>query len=319
MNPPIVNERKRRKIFQRERDDTLPFIITDRDIEILSSVEEHRFLTIDHLRPLTDIPYKTLTRRLQKLFKKRYLDRPLNQLGSWIPKKGTKKIIYALAQGGADELTRQQRLPLSGIDWTEKNRQVGNQFIAHSLGINTLRTSLTLCCARAGLTMQEWRQWDGVKVDIPLPESEKPVRLVPDAYFLLEDEDDRMAFFLEWDNSSEPIVRTDLNLSSIRKKFTAYWHLWDDVIKHPSASILSKNFGVAHFRVLLITKSKERIANMVKLCKTFPNSHNLFWFTTQTNIGLDNPSWLTEPLWYPGGSALGTDGKITSPEQSLIT
>src|ERR1700704_4793626 len=72
--------RSHRRPRFRRTDEAPSFQLTERDIEIVRQVAQHRFLRSIHLSQLLDAPHHKIRERLTSLFHAGYLDRPRSQL-----------------------------------------------------------------------------------------------------------------------------------------------------------------------------------------------------------------------------------------------
>lgn len=301
-NPKSQNQNNRRPRFKRAAD--VEVQITERDRDILKLVADYRFLHNEHLQLLTNTSLKPLQRRLYKLYHNHYLDRPKVQLYTWERGNGTKKIVYALGNKGADVLAG-DGIPRGRIDWAKKNADIKHAFLEHTLGISDFRAAMTAAALQQGFTTSKWIKGNDAGVSISWKDedySEVRIPLVPDGFFTLENSDYKMHFFLEYDTGSMPVARRDYQQTSIKRKIEAYFNLWrEDKLyrknKTPQPSILSKAFGVSSFRVLFVTTTIERIENMLMLCRSLPTAQELFCFTTKNAFNLSNSKRLLEPIW----------------------
>ncbi len=110
-----------------------------------------------------------------------------------------------------------------------------------------------------------------------------------------------------------------------------YYHLWKEHrgyeeekgkgLRADNPSTLANTFKVSTFRVLFVTKSKDRMANMIALCQNkdiLPHAQKLFWFSVHDAISLDNPECIFDPVWYNGATQLDERGRIIGPPEALI-
>ena len=263
----------KRSRFRRSASDTLA--LTDRDIDILKALEQHRFLTTDHLLALTGGNSRQgLSRRLRALYDAKYVDRPKAQMlaMSYAEKR---PMVYALGNEGADLLSSRFQMRLPDIYWTEKNRRVKEKFVEHTLGIADFLVSLEIACRELGnirvLSKDDilaaapdrtrrkhhpfrWLtrvHWDNAWHEIAI---------VPDVVFGLHYTDrpegkNRAYFMVEIDRGTMPVTRRDIRQTSFARKLHSY-------ADSHERKLHTELFGIRNFRVLTVTTSRERIATM---------------------------------------------------------
>jgi hypothetical protein len=235
-----MEEKKRLRKFKRERAAFSAMQIQPRDLEILKSLADYRFLTTPHILALHPGGERNMQRRLQKLFHEGFVDRPPRQL-SWHRPQGD--MVYALGNRGADLLAERLNLQRGKVDWTTKNREARERYINHSLMVANFRTVLTLALRdNQKARLAAWQQGKELKDYVKLDSRKVPV--VPDAFFTLEDPQARMHFFLEADQSTMTRAR-------FLKKMMAYWQWWKEGRQ-------GEKFGIKAFRILTLCKSEAR-------------------------------------------------------------
>jgi len=117
-------------------------------------------------------------------------------------------------------------------------------------------------------------------------EGKQRIPVCPDAYFGLEDPQGKMYFFLEADRSTMTNAR-------FLQKMRGYYNCWKQG-KH------SEKYGIKNFRVLTITKSKERARNLREVTKQADERQkgfSAFWFTSEENYSLEKPTNVLNPIW----------------------
>lgn len=249
--------------------------LTDRDVEILLALEQHRFLTTDHLLQLTGtISRQALNRRLRILFDAKYIDRPRAQMHA-MAYADKRPMVYALGNAGAELLTNRLQMPLPDIFWTEKNRRVKERFVEHTLGIADFMVAMEAACRTAGNLKLIHK--DDILANAPEATRRKrdpfrwqtrihwdnqwhQIAIVPDAVFGLHYTDkpegkNRAYFFVEIDRGTMPILRRDIRQSSFARKLHSY-------ADTQARRLHIEAFGISNFRVLTVTTSPERIASM---------------------------------------------------------
>ena len=324
-------------------------VLQERDTAMLRAVAENRFLTtslvarlfppdpervprhaieaaktkylerhpghVFHPQPGTNVE-----RRLAKLFHHGYLDRLRTVRGG--------ELVYALTWKG-DHLLARRRLE-AGVDltpeererrrraWAEKNRDLADAFIEHTIMVATFRTAL-LEAVRQAKTVELvdfQREGDHLRAVWNVPphtlhdlcrESHKDPRRMainPDAFLTLRDErPEPVSFFLEADRSTETTKR-------LLEKFVHYARLYADR-RHQDV------FGVASFRVLTVARSSERASNLVWLLAA-PGSpipadlRDRFLFTTAQSYA-DHSTDILSAIWRAPDQPAESRAIVASP------
>ena len=294
-----------------------PFQLTPRDIDILRAVARYRFLTSRHICRLIEGSGKNITLRLKALFEHRYLDRPECQYDHYRPGGGSSPIVYALGDRGAAVLVQRDGLAQGPrVSWTQKNTEVGRPFLEHTLEIADFAVGL-----RESLKGRDDIQLvDGDDLLATLPPEtralQKPYRLSvpviyrsmrhevgvePDyAFSLVRPRERRRAFFLvEIDRGTMPVERHDLKQTSILRKLLAYQTLW-------KAKRHETHFGWRNFRVLIVTTSPERIANIQAVMAGHATLKEsvLFLFGDATSFSSEGTQGVSGPMAAVNGSAI---------------
>lgn len=289
-----------RRLPRFNRAETPPrFQLTERDIEVIRQVARHRLLRSTHISQLLQASHKKICERLTPLYHAGYLDRPRAQLEYFVRGGGSSPLVYALGNRGAQLLASHDNFGNIKIDWRDKNKQLGREFIKHTLAISDVRVALSAACRNeAGPRFQDrdelfktlpaatrstrapwaWRvrlQHDGAFQDIGL---------VPDHTFaLLLSDGRRRPYVLECDRGTMPVKRSSLHQTSMLRKFLAYESA-------SSQGIHTRQFGWRNFRVLTTTSSAERADNMRALiARTPPLKHSpVFLFAAHDQLAADN-------------------------------
>ena len=108
------------------------------------------------------------------------------------------------------------------------------------------------------------------------------VGVIPDAVFGLEYADlpqgrNRAWFFLEADRGTMPVIRQNLDQTSFFRKMLAYEATW-------TQRLHSTRLGLNRFRVLTVTNSTERAANLTAACGQLERGQGLFLFGDITAV-----------------------------------
>jgi len=274
-----------RKHLVRSRANLPPLKIHGRHIAIMRSLDTDRLSTFSLLTQLfppsekarrtrfenpSDTTHTSLRRVLRSLFHHGYLDR--------LAREDVNEYIYALAPKGAQFLTDRQ-LPLAiTVSTLANNRDLSSFNARHALMVARFHTALVLAL-RTHPTLSLY-SFDRESKDLKVEWKSQSKRLYinPDAYFVLEDTKDkknvlRLPFFLEADRST-------MTQKRLMDKYLYYSRMYAEGV-HQAA------FDIKTFRVLTVTKSPERAANVLQLISDDEYSpipkqiRGLFCFTTE--------------------------------------
>src|SRR5437868_748745 len=98
-------------------DETPPIELTPDDLDILRIVFRHRFVRAEDLyRLFPERSADKISRRLVRLFRTGYLDRPIAQIDRFRP-GGSQSLVYGLASKGARHLADALGVPVGSGDW----------------------------------------------------------------------------------------------------------------------------------------------------------------------------------------------------------
>ena len=249
--------------------------LTDRDVAILRALEQHRFLTTDHLLALTGgTSRQGITRRLRELFDTKYVDRPRAQMMA-LAYADKRPMVYALGNAGAELLANRFQTPLPDVYWTEKNRRVKEKFVEHTLGIANFMVDLEIACRSAGNvriitkddiltsapeTTRRKRHPFRWQTRIHWNDQWHDIAIVPDIIFGLHytnrpEGKNKAYFVVEIDRGTMPITRRDIGQTSFARKLHSYADTFE-------RKLHLEQFGIKNFRVLTVTTSQERVETM---------------------------------------------------------
>jgi hypothetical protein len=264
-------------------------VIQKRDLEMINLIWRYRFMSSEQIQFLIKGSNQVILRRLQKLYHHGYLDRPISQIVFSNPLLGPKKMVYGLGDKGADLLAETYGIDRGNIAWREKNREVSERYIQHTLMVSDFRACLTLALNKNPKVNLQWLNDDGseIKQEVYFMEEGKKKRLpiIPDGFFQIEDLNGKMHFFLEADRSTMTNAR-------FFNKMRAYWLWWKQGGQN--------QLDIGNFRVLTITKTKLRMENLIEVSKRADDSHKgsyMFWFTPISNYSLVNPEMIMGNIW----------------------
>lgn len=274
----MIEKQQRLPRFERDAMAAGSFQFTQRDLEILRHVSEHRFIRSEWIIKLVGGSRQQLLRRLNLLYHHGYLERPRAQL-DYYHQGGSKSLVYGLASRGAGRLRRDLDMPFHRMEWKTGNKRTGRVFLEHTLMVSDFMAALEIDCrARPELRLvyshelpkpngrennREPFRWT---VDLP---GRCRIGVVPDKVFALEvtrsdNSSKRIPYFLEADRGSMPIDRRNPRLSSIAGKLMAYQETY-------RKKVLQARLG-PRFVVLIIANSIERCKNITTAISKIVNT-----------------------------------------------
>ncbi len=276
--------------FRRDQEAIRPMLLTERDLEIVRHVARHRFLRSTHISQLVGNSPIQVNRRLKALYHHGYLERPRAQL-DYYHRGGSSPVVYGLASRGAALIRREFDLPFRKMDWSEKNRKVGRLFLEHALQVSDFRVSLEITCrftdgvrllTESDIEPRKGPQSDKLPFQWAVNMRGKNQSVIPDAVFGLEvvcesGSQKRHWFFLEADRGTMPVVRKNMDQTSIAKKLRAYEATWEQAVH-------KTDIGIDRFRVLFVTTSLARSQSILAAMRSLKRGHGLFLVTEHTAV-----------------------------------
>lgn len=294
-NAEFASSQQRKPRFRREPEGHIQ--LTERDLAILQHVHRHRFLRSTHLLRLLD-GGQELIRRLCLLYHHQYLDRPREQI-DFYSYAGSRPLVYAIGNKGADALNQVAGIPRGKVDWTAKNRSIGTLFLNHSLLVADFMVALEVACRQhpgvrligygeilqqAPETTRRRKNPLAWSVSCVHENTRLSLGVIPDQFFGLHFTDkpdgaNRAYFFLEADRATMPIMRTDLKQTSFFRKMIAYNETWRQQL-HTST------YGIKNFRVLTLTSSAGRVHHLIAANKKVVGGQGskMFLFTDEVSL-----------------------------------
>ena len=257
-----------------------PLIIQTRDQKIITSVYEFGFLTREQIQNLFGINCTTRANiRLRKLFDHGYLSR------RFLPTtRGSSKAIYLLGPKGIALVSEK-----CGVDSLEiKRRQKQNfqrreLFFEHDLLVNEVR--IAFYQAMENHNSLKLDKWIGsidclheYQIFNPKPNREFRKVFRPDGYFRYYQNDKLYGCFLEVDRST-------MSNSRFQSKVRTY-------IEYAQSGLYLQRYGLKFFRVLVLTKTTERLRNLKAATEALTDK--IFWFATISSL---DPNGLFDRIW----------------------
>jgi len=314
MTPTLEKPRgKYRRRFIRSRTNKPPLKITERHVEVIQTISANRLMTFSLLAQLyppdehartrrtetpRDTTHSNLRRVLRALFHHSYID--------CFGREDIAESVYATAPKGAQLLLdRQLPLPLS-LSTTEHNKDFSSVNTKHALMVARFRTSLELALKEHPTLSLYSFEREGKNLKTEWKSQGKRVFVNPDAYFILLDTRNKkpFAYFVECDRST-------MTLQRLMDKYKYYAQMYQD-------GIHSSEFEIDTFRVLTVTKSRERAGNITTLAADNSSSpipkqlRSYFCFTTEDYYA-NTPQNVLAAIWRKADNIEKLRGIIPQP------
>jgi hypothetical protein len=120
--------------------------LTGDDVDILRRILRHRFLRADDLyRLFPDRSPDRLSRRLMRLYRNGFLDRPIAQVDRY-RSGGSQAMVYGLDTAGARFLSETFGAAVGSGDWKSRNRSYTRENLEHTLAVAGFLVDLELAC-----------------------------------------------------------------------------------------------------------------------------------------------------------------------------
>lgn len=299
--------RQRGRLFERP-EVPRPMRLTARDLKLLANLADLRLASGEQLAALDGGSAQNVSRALLALWENGYVDRLLGQMQTRLLYKGSFPLIYGLTRPGAWLLRKhgyevRRRL----LYETDKQRTAGWRFIEHRVDISEFMVQLALACrGRGGIELVERAQLFPsaektqrdrrirLRAKARIDGDYKRLSVDPDEMFGLRygNSQKESFFFLERDRAQMPVKRLkNTDQTYYQKKMLTYFaaHI---------AGEHERELGLPNFRVLTVTTSKERVAQMIEAQReiTGGRGSNLFLFLDDTSLRDSNPidaNWLS--------------------------
>jgi hypothetical protein len=155
--------------------------------------------------------------------------------------------------------------------------------------VSRIRAGLTRSLrAHPGLELASWREGRDLQdsAEVAFDRGYARVPVAPDAFFTLLDAKGRAHFLVEADRGTMTVTRFILKL----KAYAAWWK----EKKH------EEKLGIRFFRVLTVTLSAARAANLVRAARAIEDVAALgrmFLFTHEERLSLARPESVLDNIW----------------------
>jgi hypothetical protein len=264
-----------------------PMVLTDRDRDIVATVNAYQALLGKQLERLFFSSRSTAQYRLQRLYQHEFLDRHFMTVVSTAP--AASPMIYTLGKRGAYLLA--QEMGFEPAQLRRFPKVIKWQFMEHLLAINEVRVAISLACHANGFTLEEWLDepvFRGAPEYVRVTDgkgktSEKPV--FPDGYFRIKTRRGTAHCFLEVDRATEQ-----------QSKFRPQVEVYETYV---ASGQYQARFSPKSMRVLIVTTTSERLQNLKKTVASAGGDEK-YWFTTLAQV--TEATVLTAPIWEQLGN-----------------
>ena len=310
MSKAMDDRRKRQSRFIRPPKQKLKkLVLQPRDLEIIKTVYDYRFLRTDHLTALIPGDRTSIEKRLRRLWEHRFIERSYQAI---IPGQGmsTGKAIYSLDTRGAGLLAEENNIDPKHLKYVIRHNKPHHVFLEHQLKISQFRCVLTLALRETGLAkILFWRQDKEIQDQVTNIDSKGNERIwpvVPDGYFCLEDEGGKMCWFLEMD-------RYTMDHRRWLNKMKAYY-FWFRKRGH------TEKLGIKNFRVLAVCPTKKRMEARLEVTMRVKSQEKngrkemvgskLFWFMSEESYSFKYINRILDDICFVAKDKDNRDHKI---------
>ena len=257
-------------------------VLQPRDREILKAVNSFRVLSRAQIETLFNFKcVRRVNKRLRKLYDHHYLSR------FFLPTiRGSAKAIYYLGPKGIPIVSENFGVDINLIKLKRKaTSKLKGLFLNHALELNDIRIAFSFGLKNyPNMKLERWiDDYDCTQeYNAPGLGNDITKRFRPDGYLRFYYHDNPFGFFLEYDRSTMTL-----------RRFTAKVHSY---IEFGNLGYYRRRFGLSEFRVLVITKTGNRLYNLKRAVETI--NKTIFRFTTIDQI---RPNTLFNPIWLRAG------------------
>lgn len=242
-----------------------PMVLQLRDVVIMTFVAEFRLLSREQLQRLLDFPCVTrINIRLKKLYDHGYLSR------LYLPTvTGNPQALYFLGLKGIVAVSENLGIEPLLLERERKHLQDRKElFLKHQLFLNDVRIAFTLAIKNhPQMTLERWIKERECLIKFPNNQG-KLTDLRPDGCLCLTYQARLYSFFIEVDCST-------MTNGRLRAKAKAY-------LDYARSGRSGQDFGFKYFRVLIITKTEWRLANLKATIEEL--SDRIFYFAVRDDV-----------------------------------
>lgn len=309
-----MEKRKGKRKKRYVRDQSVNISLQDRDIAICTWVNKYRILSSEQIVAIVNGTKQVILRRLNLLFHTGYLERVRLENSHQ-----NTAMFYGLGNKGALKLSECFGYNFPKTDVGRKNRELKDKYVQHALEVNEFLIAIQVACRNhpdlefideeelvkhrpiPSTKIQQAMKWPVIVNPGEFGQKEKMgLAVVPDGVFAIRCRKKGQVkvsfFFLEIDRSTMPIKRSDFGQTSFYRKFIGY-------ITSYRYQLFGKYWGFNSVRVLIVAKSKERIANLLSLGQELHpkrRGYRLFCFAGTKAICTKTADQVLGRIWIDG-------------------
>ena len=272
--------------------------IMDRDLEVVQSIYQHRYLTSSQVQALHFPSATTRNRRLQRLIEHGFI-KPFSI-------SNVADRLFKITRKGAQVVASYQGVDIEDLHWNPNTATPSDHFfMRHFVAVNDYRLALTQAEAPNGVRLRGFiPEYWGTKHQSGrvikylrdrtnnMFDPGQQISHTPDAVFCMDIAGKSALFFLEIDRGTE-------TLSNPGKGFLKMIRFYLSYLKSRDYRRYAEDFGVDFdlFRMLIVTTSQARTKNMKQACLTLPTSvHKGLRFLWCTHEAV-RPETIYHDLW----------------------
>jgi hypothetical protein len=214
--------------------------------------------------------------------------------------EGKRAYVYTLTKKGAACLAQWLGCEVQDLDWRQTDIRLTKDYIEHLILNNDVRIAvlravndtpgMELVTWLDELTLKRTHSTDKLRVRMSSGKTQNGV-IIPDDYFVVRvagAEIPDKAFFVETDRATETGISSDESRRTWERKIRMYLEYFRP------GGLYQKRYGTHRGRILTITTSERRLANL-KAVTEQAGGRQRFWFTTFDKVS--PASVLFEPIW----------------------
>ena len=265
------------------------------DMQLLENIAEYRMMTIAQVAILQARGKQSIWRRLRDLEKQGFLQTEWRQ---WGRKRGRPEVMVSLSPKGLQMLKDRSTLKnvnddiVTGNVACQDHQLLLNWFRLHLNPLPSILPQLKFRC------LTHSSPFLSHSIGEHLTMGDEQIHFIPDAVFSLTDtrQQKNLLFFLEVDCGTETLASPRRNQTDIRQKILNYQLFSSD--DHYKRYERLWKMPFQGFRLLFLTVSQGRLANLCQLVQAMPPS-DFIWLTDHDRMFSEG---LSAPIWARGGN-----------------
>lgn len=266
-----------------------PIRLTQRDVDLLTSLVDFRILTTTQIQRLFFRSLHRSRKRLFKLWQHGVVDRVFRPVALG---ESPSEAIYTIAAKGARLLARARDSSEQASAEVTRRKKMSPFFLEHTLAVSDFRIALMNGCSRTShARLLFWRQgpsigFEQIVVDQTEGGSLVRVPIVADGLAGIEIAGRKKYYFVEVDRGTVPLRRW-------RRRYAAYVKAYRDAGLH-------KRLGIDRFSVLILAPNQNRLTNLFRVAKPYSRlsqDPTLFKFAVSKDVVHAASNVWTQPVW----------------------